>query len=81
MQVQEVVLSADMQCERYQKRVTDIIAKMNGKLVCYVPFSCNLEYFLSRVIFLWISLLHMFGKLLIDFEGLLEKNCFLKINN
>ncbi|XP_014634739.1 uncharacterized protein LOC114423922 isoform X2 [Glycine soja] len=29
-QVQEVVLSADMQCERYQKRVTDIIAKMNG---------------------------------------------------
>ncbi|KAH1265317.1 hypothetical protein GmHk_01G001046 [Glycine max] len=29
-QVQEVVLSADMQCEKCQKRVTDIIAKMNG---------------------------------------------------
>ncbi|KAL5179787.1 hypothetical protein HKD37_01G001035 [Glycine soja] len=28
-QVQEVVLSADMQCEKCQKRVTDIIAKMN----------------------------------------------------
>ncbi|KAK7407556.1 hypothetical protein VNO78_09509 [Psophocarpus tetragonolobus] len=28
-QVQEVVLSADMQCEQCQKRVTDIIAKMN----------------------------------------------------
>lgn len=54
---------------------------MVSKLVCYVPFGCNLRCFLSRVIFLWISLLHMFGKLLIDFEGLLEKNCFLKINN
>ncbi|XP_017426687.1 uncharacterized protein LOC124822914 isoform X2 [Vigna umbellata] len=29
-QVQEVVLSADMQCEKCQRRVTDIIAKMNG---------------------------------------------------
>ncbi|XP_047150967.1 uncharacterized protein LOC124822914 isoform X1 [Vigna umbellata] len=28
-QVQEVVLSADMQCEKCQRRVTDIIAKMN----------------------------------------------------
>ncbi|XP_020213574.1 uncharacterized protein LOC109797835 [Cajanus cajan] len=28
-EVQEVVLSADMQCEKCQKRVTDIIAKMN----------------------------------------------------
>ncbi|XP_061375061.1 uncharacterized protein LOC133317238 [Gastrolobium bilobum] len=27
--VQEVVLSADMQCEKCQKRVTDIIRKMN----------------------------------------------------
>ncbi|XP_027935395.1 uncharacterized protein LOC114190634 isoform X2 [Vigna unguiculata] len=27
--VQEVVLSADMQCEKCQKRVADIIAKMN----------------------------------------------------
>ncbi|XP_057447865.1 uncharacterized protein LOC130739560 [Lotus japonicus] len=27
--VQEVVLSADMQCEKCQKRVTDIITKMN----------------------------------------------------
>ncbi|CAJ1932327.1 unnamed protein product [Sphenostylis stenocarpa] len=30
-QVQEVVLSADMQCEKCQKRVTDIIAKMNAE--------------------------------------------------
>ncbi|KAJ1436232.1 Heavy metal-associated domain superfamily [Sesbania bispinosa] len=36
--VQEVVLSADMQCDKCQKRVTDIITKMNGKHVC-VPSS------------------------------------------
>ncbi|KAG4953843.1 hypothetical protein JHK87_039437 [Glycine soja] len=30
-QVQEIVLSADMQCEKCQKRVADIITKMNGK--------------------------------------------------
>jgi len=35
-QVQELVLSADMQCEKCQRRVSDIIAKMNGKLFCYV---------------------------------------------
>ncbi|KAK7357807.1 hypothetical protein VNO80_17103 [Phaseolus coccineus] len=29
--VQEVVLSADMQCEKCQKRVADIIAKMNAE--------------------------------------------------
>ncbi|KAH1094793.1 hypothetical protein AAZX31_14G148100 [Glycine max] len=29
--VQEIVLSADMQCEKCQKRVADIITKMNGK--------------------------------------------------
>lgn len=29
--VHEVVLSADMQCEKCQKRVIDIITKMNGK--------------------------------------------------
>ncbi|XP_014520483.1 uncharacterized protein LOC106777411 isoform X2 [Vigna radiata var. radiata] len=28
-QVQEVVLSADMQCEKCQRKVTDIITKMN----------------------------------------------------
>ncbi|KAE9595748.1 hypothetical protein Lal_00030508 [Lupinus albus] len=28
-QVQEIVLSADMQCEKCLKRITDIIAKMN----------------------------------------------------
>ncbi|XP_027907032.1 uncharacterized protein LOC114166477 isoform X3 [Vigna unguiculata] len=28
-QVQELVLSADMQCEKCQRRVSDIIAKMN----------------------------------------------------
>ncbi|KAH1094012.1 hypothetical protein GYH30_039653 [Glycine max] len=27
----EIVLSADMQCEKCQKRVADIITKMNGK--------------------------------------------------
>ncbi|XP_061374691.1 uncharacterized protein LOC133316907 isoform X1 [Gastrolobium bilobum] len=29
--VQEVVLSADMQCEKCQKRVADIIGKMNAE--------------------------------------------------
>ncbi|XP_027907041.1 uncharacterized protein LOC114166477 isoform X4 [Vigna unguiculata] len=31
-QVQELVLSADMQCEKCQRRVSDIIAKMNGNV-------------------------------------------------
>jgi len=35
-QVQEVVLSADMQCEKCQKRVADIIAKMNGRPLFYI---------------------------------------------
>jgi len=48
-QVQEVVLSADMQCEKCQRRVTDIIAKMSGKPFSYVPLSCNLEGILCRV--------------------------------
>ncbi|XP_014520482.1 uncharacterized protein LOC106777411 isoform X1 [Vigna radiata var. radiata] len=30
-QVQEVVLSADMQCEKCQRKVTDIITKMNAE--------------------------------------------------
>ncbi|QCE08635.1 hypothetical protein DEO72_LG9g3664 [Vigna unguiculata] len=34
--VQEVVLSADMQCEKCQKRVADIIAKMNGRPLFYI---------------------------------------------
>ncbi|KAF1860693.1 hypothetical protein Lal_00000106 [Lupinus albus] len=29
--VQEIVLSADMQCEKCQKRVSDIITKMNAE--------------------------------------------------
>jgi copper chaperone CopZ len=32
-QVQEVVLSADMQCEKCQKRVIDVITKMNGMVI------------------------------------------------
>ncbi|WVZ12178.1 hypothetical protein V8G54_016708 [Vigna mungo] len=31
-QVQEVVLSADMQCENCQRKVTDIITKMNASV-------------------------------------------------
>ena len=34
-QVQQVVLSADMQCEKCQKRVADILTKMNGKPLFY----------------------------------------------
>ena len=31
-QVQEVVLSADIQCSECQKRVADIMSKMTGKI-------------------------------------------------
>lgn len=31
-QVQEVVLSADIRCAECQKRVADIMARMNGKI-------------------------------------------------
>lgn len=41
--MQEVVLSADMQCEKCQKRVADIIDKMNGKRVCYYSALINLH--------------------------------------
>uniref|UniRef100_A0A0R0EB57 HMA domain-containing protein n=1 Tax=Glycine max TaxID=3847 RepID=A0A0R0EB57_SOYBN len=33
--VQQVVLSADMQCEKCQKRVADILTKMNGLRVLW----------------------------------------------
>ncbi|KAF7827832.1 uncharacterized protein G2W53_018996 [Senna tora] len=33
--VQEVVLFADMQCKNCQKRVSDVITKMNGKKACF----------------------------------------------
>ncbi|KAL1295876.1 uncharacterized protein [Arachis hypogaea] len=51
--VQEVVLSADMQCEKCQKRVSDIIAKMHGNsdhtmhsqamsFIAFIRFYCTL---------------------------------------
>lgn len=59
-QVQEIVLSADMQCEKCQKRVADIIAKMNGKPLFYTEcgFVCcswlqNLDIFFMK---LWSSI-------------------------
>ncbi|KAL2583921.1 hypothetical protein AAZV13_14G100900 [Glycine max] len=41
----EIVLSADMQCEKCQKRVADIITKMNGFVSSYLeaPQAINLE--------------------------------------
>jgi len=57
-QVQEVVLSADMQCETCQKRVADIITKMNGKLVsvqcmtiCFAHENCFLQISISCPLF------------------------------
>jgi len=72
--VQEVVLYADMQCETCQKRVADIITKMNGKLVS-VSF-CSVEI---RRYHVWLYVLHIIVKLLVDFNALC-KNCFLQIS-
>ncbi|KAI4357836.1 hypothetical protein L6164_001759 [Bauhinia variegata] len=51
--VQEVVLSADMQCDECQKRVADIITKMNAEtesiVVDVLEKTVTLTFRLSRV--------------------------------
>ena len=37
VQIQEVVISADFQCVECQKRIADIISRMNGEF-CLSPF-------------------------------------------
>ena len=42
LQVQEVVLLAAFQCAECQKRVADIISRMNGKFFFLVAFDCSI---------------------------------------